>query len=195
MSAAARGGRYDDESQGKDVYQLQTTIVRRTGTEDWPDFASFRPYPPPATLKRWLADAHARTRSLFEDLDGARMRVPLLAVVNPPVWELGHIAWFHEFWIRRRGDFDAPPLLPGADALYDSSRVPHDSRWQLGLPDLEATWRYAERVQDAALALIDRDDIGDELAYFAALAVFHHDMHNEAFCYICLLYTSPSPRD
>ena len=175
---------------------MAVNIANRLQRDGWPDFTCFRPYPPAATLRRWLDAAYARTRSLFAVLDGARIRVPRLPIVNPPVWELGHVAWFHEFWICRRGSFEAPALLKGADALYDSSRVPHDSRWHLELPDLEATWRYAERVREAAAAAIASDAArSDELAYFAALGVFHHDMHNEAFHYMwqTLGYPAPAP--
>jgi len=37
-------------------------------------------------------------------------------------------------------------ILPNADALYNSASVPHDSRWDLDLPDFAATLRYREEV-------------------------------------------------
>jgi len=66
--------------------------------------------------------------------------VPQRDSLNPPLWELGHIGWFQEFWIARnpqralgrRADPDAPRepgVRANADALYDSSRVPHATRW------------------------------------------------------------------
>jgi iron(II)-dependent oxidoreductase len=30
-------------------------------------------------------------------LDGERLLGPKLAIVNPPLWELGHVAWFQEY--------------------------------------------------------------------------------------------------
>ena len=26
---------------------------------------------------------------------------PLLLTINPPLWELGHVAWFMEYWCQR----------------------------------------------------------------------------------------------
>jgi len=148
----------------------------------WPSFALYRPHPPRAALARWLEEARALTRRCFSLLEAPQLEVPCLPIVNPPRWELGHLAWFQELWVHRRGDFDEPSLLAGADRLYDSSRVAHDSRWRLELPDLEATWRYLDAVHARTLELVARGPMDDEAAYFVQLAVFHHDMHNEAFC-------------
>jgi iron(II)-dependent oxidoreductase len=161
----------------------------RTG---WPDFALFRPYPSAAQLAQWLDEAHARTRDLFRHIDGARLKVPLLPVVNPPLWELGHVAYFHEFWIHRRGDAHADSLVKHADGLYDSAKVAHDSRWQLDLPDLDATWRYLEKVRERTLDLLAGAP-DDELSYFVTLCALHHDMHNEAFTYMWHTLGYPSP--
>ena len=152
---------------------------------NWPDFRTCRPHPPVATLVDWINEAHAQIRRLFERVAGKRLRVPMMPIVNPPIWELGHIAYFHEFWVCRSGDPRAPSLLPEADRLYDSARVAHDSRWTLDLPGLDATWRYLEAVRAQILERLDRvpagEGIDDELAYFTQLGIFHHDMHNEAF--------------
>ena len=149
----------------------------------WPDFSLYRPHPPRATLAQWLEEARALTRRCFSLLAPAQLEVPCLPIVNPPRWELGHVAWFQEFWVHRRGDFDTPSLLAGADRLYDSSRVAHGSRWHLDLPDMEATWRYLDTVHARTLELL-RGPLDDEASYLVQLAIFHHDMHNEAFCYM-----------
>ncbi|MEW6688218.1 MAG: DinB family protein, partial [Pseudomonadota bacterium] len=91
-----------------------------------------------AALERDLAASRERTLAVTADLDGERLLGPLLAIVNPPLWEIGHVAWFQEYWclrLRRDGS-RAEPMLAGADALYDSARVAHDTRWGLPLPDL-----------------------------------------------------------
>jgi iron(II)-dependent oxidoreductase len=74
-------------------------------------------------------------------------------------------------------------MLEHADRWYDSSRVAHDTRWDLDLPDFAATRRHAQAVHERSLALLNEGTPGDERAYFAQLVVFHHDMHNEAFSY------------
>jgi EgtB-related family protein len=149
----------------------------------WPSFAQYRPHPARSTLALWLEEARSLTRRAFALIDAARLEVPCLPIVNPPRWELGHVAWFHELWVHRRGDFDEPSMLPGADRLYDSSRVAHDTRWQLELPGIDATWRYLDEVHARTLALLAGGPLDDEAAYFVQLGIFHHDMHNEAFCY------------
>ena len=77
--------------------------------------------------------------------DKLGLAVPQRGDLNPPLWELGQIAWFADHWIERNAQrhlgVAADPLAPrrpaaraNADALYDSSSVPHDSRWCLDLP-------------------------------------------------------------
>jgi iron(II)-dependent oxidoreductase len=127
-------------------------------------------------LRHSLRDARARTLSLLEDLDDEQWLGPELEIVNPPIWELGHVAWFQERWcLRRRG---AASLRADADALYDSAAIPHAVRWTLGFPDRAGTLRYAADV----LEHVERAPAADD-AYFLALALFHEDMHGEAFVY------------
>jgi len=114
------------------------------------------------------------------------LRVPCLPIINPPLWEIGHVAWFTEYWcLRRRGAQQppAPSLLADADRWYDSRTVPHDSRWQLDLPDWSATRRYLENTLDAALEALRNLPGTDAALYFHRLALFHEDMHDEAFSY------------
>jgi gamma-glutamyl hercynylcysteine S-oxide synthase len=151
--------------------------------ERWPDFKLFRPYPSAEWLASALRDSHARTRELIAHLDDGNAVVPMIAIVNPPLWEIGHVAWFQEFWMQRRGDFAAPARLPRADALYDSSSIPHDDRWTLPLPDLAGTLRYLGEVLEASLTQLASDSLDEETAYFALLSLYHQDMHNEAFSY------------
>src|SRR5579885_3097348 len=75
-----------------------------------------------------LTDSRRRTLDLVSDLTGEQMKVPLLPIINPPVWEMGHVAWFQEKWVLRhlRG---REPIRPWADAVLDSAAVPHDDRW------------------------------------------------------------------
>jgi hypothetical protein len=121
--------------------------------------------------------------------------VPLHPELNPPLWELGHIGWFQEYWIARNPERGRgaganpdvprqPPLRPSADALYNASCVPHDSRWKLALPDAAATRDDLARQLDRTLALLRQADAGDEALYFFRLALLHEDMHHEAALYM-----------
>ncbi len=159
-------------------------IAEATHRAAWPDFALYRPHPSQATLSSWLRETQALTEALLLPVDGARLAVPQIRIVNPPLWEFGHLGWFQEFWLHRGGSFDAPSMLVGADKLYDSARVAHDTRWSLDLPGMDATRRYVQTVAERSLEMLDRSSLTDELAYFAQLAILHQDMHNEAFCYM-----------
>jgi gamma-glutamyl hercynylcysteine S-oxide synthase len=133
-------------------------------------------------LAGWVRDARRRSLELYADLTPEQRLGPLLAIVNPPQWELGHVAWFGEHWVLRtaRGQ---PPISPGDDPLYDSARVPHDDRWSLPLRGWEETRAHLAEVERRVVdGLSGREPTADE-DYFVRLAVFHEDMHGEAFLY------------
>ncbi|MBV8031988.1 MAG: DinB family protein, partial [Betaproteobacteria bacterium] len=96
-------------------------------------------------LAEALRDSRARTERVTRGLRGERLLGPRLAIVNPPLWEIGHVGWFQERWcLRFRPGAAAlgPSFLENADRLYDSSAVAHDTRWHLPLPSLERTRAY-----------------------------------------------------
>jgi len=142
------------------------------------------------TLAEALAESRARTLSLVLDLDDARWMGPRLAIVNPILWEIGHVAWFQERWVLRHARGAAPRRADG-DALYDSARVPHDTRWDLPLPSREATLEYMRSILGQSLAAIERP-AGDG-GYFHRLALFHEDMHAEALTYTRQTLAYPAP--
>ena len=139
----------------------------------------------PLVLERDLLDARARALRVTGDLRGDQLLGPKLAIVNPPLWEIGHLSWFQERWcLRLRADGTlADSILPGADALYDSSAVAHETRWTLPLPDLEATRVYGEQVLELVRGRLAREPESETLRYFVRLVTFHEDMHAEAFGY------------
>jgi iron(II)-dependent oxidoreductase len=136
-----------------------------------------------ASLTQMLLAARSRTLGLVADLSGAQLLGPRLTIVNPPLWEIGHLGWFQERWcLRRRApDAFAPSMLEGADALYDSSAVPHAVRWDLPLPALDVTLDYLSAVLERVGERLAKPDA--ELAYFAELCALHEEMHAEAFTY------------
>ena len=150
------------------------------------------------TLAVALADARRALLELFAAYRRAlpaSLEIRYAPELNPPLWELGHVAWFEEYWIARnpqrlRGaaaDPDvarAAPLLPGADALYHSSRVAHTRRWHLDLPGADHTLDLMRATRERTLALLAdaRDD--DDALYFYRLALCHEDMHREAWVYM-----------
>jgi len=108
---------------------------------------------------------------------------PRLAIVNPPLWEIGHVAWFQEFWVLRHLN-GQKPILENGDRLYNSTDVAHDTRWELLLPSRADTLRYMEEISDRCAERIEhaRGISADEF-YFYLLAAFHEGMHAEALAY------------
>lgn len=139
-------------------------------------------------LAEALRDARERTSLLTADLPDEAWLGPRLPIVNPTLWEVGHVGHFQEYWVLRRGRGDAP-LIPRADDLYDSTRIAHRLRWDLPLlPRGEALSYLAEVLDRSLRALADaRDD------YFHRLSLFHEDMHGEAFHYTRQTLALPAP--
>lgn len=150
-----------------------------------------------AALAQALQDARRDTLATFAAHERALegLVVPQREELNPPLWELGHIGWFQEFWLARnpqRGlgvaaDPDAPRtagVRAGADALYHSSLVPHASRWRLPLPDPQSTRSDLAAQLEGTLGLLERAGPGDDELYFFRLALLHEDMHHEAALYM-----------
>ena len=149
-------------------------------------------------LAATLGASRQRTLALLDayvEKLGEALVVPHSTQLNPPLWEAGHVAWFQDYWVTRnkqrgrgvRADPEhARPdgRLPQADALYNSSHVPHATRWALPLPDLSATRGYLAASFAETLALLaDTPETDDDL-YFFRLALFHEDMHGEAAVYM-----------
>ncbi|HEX7971149.1 MAG TPA: selenoneine synthase SenA [Thiobacillus sp.] len=134
------------------------------------------------TLIDRLTQARGRLRALIDCLPADGWLGPRAGHLNPPLWEYGHIVWFQERWcLRARADGGfAASLLDAADTLYDSSSVPHDTRWDLPLLQPAAVDDYAARVATAVATRL-RDGLDDALAYFAELSLVHELMHIEAW--------------
>ena len=146
-----------------------------------------------AALQASRHDTLLHTDRLLQALPS--LQVPQRAALNPPLWELGHIGWFQEFWLARnpqrllgpRADPLAPRLAPlraDADAFYDSSAVAHATRWGLPLPGIAATRADLAAQLHSTLALLAQADGSDDGLYFFRLALVHEDMHHEAGLYM-----------
>lgn len=144
------------------------------------------------TLVANLMDARARTIELVHGLDDDQLMGPGLGIVNPLLWEIGHLAWFHEYFVLRRID-GKDPILPHTDKLYDSMKVHHDTRWDLELPDLHGTFQYMRAVEDAMIERLGDGEVSEDETYLYQLSVFHEDMHDEAFTYTRQTLGYPAP--
>lgn len=144
-----------------------------------------------AELEHWVNDARRRSLWLLDDLSDEQLIGPRLKIVNPLLWEIGHVAWFQERWVLREA-LGRDPLWPKADQWFDSTPVSHDVRWDLPLPSRTAMVQYAADVHRHVLAALDQLD--ERLEYFVKLALFHEDMHTEAFTYTRQTLGYPPPR-
>ncbi len=170
---------------GSDKQDARSPLLRRAGKD---------------LLSLALMDARNQTLlwlSVYEaSLASSGWRVPLRPDLSPPLWEAGHIGWFQEYWIgrhvqRQRGTACDPTgirlasIEPHADAWYDPSRVPHERRWTIDLPDLQRTKDYLARTLEITLDLLDATDGDvadlDAALYFHRLALFREDMLCERF--------------
>src|SRR5882762_1591306 len=97
-----------------------------------------------------LKETRARTLGLIDDLNDAQLVGPRLQILNPLRWEIGHTAWFQEFWILRHLG-NQPPILEHGDELYDSARVAHDTRWDLPLLERDETLAYMGQVLERVI--------------------------------------------
>jgi len=146
----------------------------------------------PRALAEALRAARAGLDALIAVLPGDQWIGPCAPTLNPPLWELGHIAWFQEHWCLRVKPGVDPhasplmePLAPSrarwADWLYDSSRIPHSARWHAPLLSPAETRAYAADVLAAVTDRIMRSEPSAELAYCAELSLYHEHMHTEAW--------------
>ena len=132
-------------------------------------------------LAAQLCDVRARTRRLTEDLSAEQLMGPMLPIVNPVLWEIGHVGWFHEYWTLRHAHGE-PPLLDRADQLWNSSTVAHATRWDLDLPDRDGVFGYMTDVLDRQVDRLS-EGVGVSARYFYELSIRHEDMHVEALAY------------
>jgi len=148
--------------------------------------------PEPRELIAQMDDARARTLTLVQDLDAQQLMGPKLPTVNPLRWEIGHAAYFHEYWVLRQHLGEAPGR-PDVDRLYDSISIAHDTRWDLPLPPLEETLAYMDGVNQRVRQHLEQDPPDAQRDYLAQYAVFHEDMHTEAFTYTRQTLAYPPP--
>ena len=142
-----------------------------------------------ARLALALDEARQETLRQFSAFETGKLEVPYLKIINPPLWELGHVGYFQEFWCLRQGSGEGrrerpgPSLLADADRWFDSSKVAHATRWGLGLPPLDQLKQYLAGVMQRSQERLAQAPDDDEGLYHHRLSMFHEYMHIEAFCY------------
>jgi iron(II)-dependent oxidoreductase len=140
-----------------------------------------------------LQDARARELALIADLSDEQLVGRAMRIIEPPIWEVGHVGWFQERWILRNLDH-APPLFPDADSLYDSFNIPNAQRWELHFPSRQKTIEYMDAVLRRTVERARGRDLDAREMYFYRLALYHEDMHTETLHHIRQTLAYPAPR-
>ncbi len=165
------------------------TMFMDRNLPDWPTSGASN-----AELSAQLHETRGQTHRLTGDLSWDQLMGPKLDIVNPVLWEIGHIGWFHEYWTLRHSHGQAP-LIERADRLWDSSAVAHETRWTLDLTDGGGTLAYLANVLERQLDLLAGDDFPERARYFYELSIRHEDMHVEALAYTRQTLAYPPPHD
>lgn len=151
-----------------------------------------------AALEEALVSARKYTMAIYCGLPDSYWvpaTFPYLQIVNPPLWELAHIAWFAEYfclrWRNEAGEECPPCLLERGDELFDSARVAHPSRWTNDYPTRERIlWYLDESLHSVQQALRTS---GPSQRYFFRLALAHEIMHGEALVMTLVTLDQPVP--
>ena len=148
-------------------------------------------------LTTMLQDARSRTLELVAGLDEEQLMGPHIATVNPLRWEIGHVAYFYEFFILRQMYGHDSLLGAKADELYDSIAVTHDTRWDLPLLSTSETLSYMRDVLDKLCEHLEKNNedgmASGQGSFMYQFGVFHEDMHTEAFTWARQTLAYPTP--
>ncbi|MDB5742914.1 MAG: hypothetical protein JWR68_1229 [Polaromonas sp.] len=174
---------FPSSSTSGDPALIDSPLMRRAGAE---------------VLSLALMDARNHTLHLFAQyqhaLEAVDFKVPAIPGQNPPLWTLGHVGWFQEWWIgrnlqRAQGSGCAPEaarlasIEPEADRWWRPEAAPQDQRWALQLPDANSCRAYLLATLETTLELLEKAGSSDEALYFYRLCLFHEDIQAEALAH------------
>ena len=154
-----------------------------------------------AEISARLITLRAGLREFVATLADAQLLPPVIATVNPPLWEAAHVAWFAEWWCVRDAyntadgntRADKPSLWTGCDEFLNSNLIAHEARWHLPTLTRAATLDYLDRSLTATLARLDSVEDSNDALYPFRLAMFHEAMHLEALAWAAQTLLWPMP--
>ena len=139
-----------------------------------------------------LLDARRVELELLDGLSDAQMLGTRQHFVEPPIWEMGHVGWFQEYWLLRHLDGVAP-LLPRGDDIYDAFHVAYTQRWDHAFPTRRATLDYITEILRRSVGRLESREPSAADAYFYTLTALHEDMHAENLAMIRRTLSYPLP--
>ena len=84
--------------------------------------------------------------ALVDNLSDAQRDIPYHPGINHPVWEMGHSAFFYEWFILKERD-GRKTFAPQLDDVWDSFQLDHRDRWSPELfPGYKDTRAYSQYV-------------------------------------------------
>lgn len=150
-----------------------------------------------AELLSQLEWTRKRTESLVCSLPEEWLDVPWHPGVNPPLWEMGHAAFFYEVFVFNLLD-GTPSYDPSMDDLWDSFHVEHRDRWNRDLfPGRQQTLAYFNVIYDRVAERIKTQPLTDQALYLYRYAIYHQNMHIESmiWCRQTVGYPAPAVTD
>lgn len=148
----------------------------------------------PDELLGCLDEADSRMVALIETLTDEQLDVPYERGINPPIWEMGHSAFFFEYFLLRQL-YGGKARMPGYDEIWDSFEIPHRERWSKGVvPEKTVSLDYYRRVIDETRAHLERDsELTGKEVYLTKYCIAHQCMHLESLIWSRQTLGYPAP--
>jgi len=153
-----------------------------------------------------LIDARNRTLRWLAAVEPHLDGLAPVADVDPPLWLVGHAAWFQEYWVsrnvqRQRGEAaDASTVRlasidPRVDDWFDPACHDRVQRWRLALPDAAALRQYLAETLDTTLDLLAGAEDNDAGLFAYRLALRREDIVAEALAAAAMALQLPAPAE
>lgn len=147
-----------------------------------------------ASLLENLNETDTRTLNLLNDLSDDQLSVPYHCGINPPIWELGHMAFFYDFFLLRHINHQGA-RMPGYDEVWDSLENYHKYRWEDGhIPNKSITLDYYRSIIDDTREFLLSGNPSPYQLYLCAYSIYHQHMHIESLIYSRQALGYPSPQ-